>query len=137
MEIKDIMTSPVRRVMLDTHLGEIKAVFDNTKFHHLLVVGDKKLVGVISDRDLLKHLSPSIGTINETSKDLAILKQLAHQIMSRHPITLALDASITDAVNIFRDNKISCIPIVDADDFPVGIVTLRDIVKHLAGSLGH
>lgn len=54
MSIKSIMSTPVVTVKRDDNLGVVREIFINTKFHHLLVVENNKLYGVISDRDLLK-----------------------------------------------------------------------------------
>ncbi len=88
MSIEKIMSKTVVTVEMDDSLKVVKDIFDNTNFHHLLVVESGKLFGVISDRDLLKSLSPDIGTVAETSKDTATLNKRAHQIMTRKPVTL-------------------------------------------------
>ena len=72
------MTKKVVTVEMDDSLRLVKEIFDNVSFHHLLVVDGGKLYGVISDRDLLKNLSPNIGTVAETSRDLAALNKKAH-----------------------------------------------------------
>ncbi len=131
MTIKYIMSTPVVTVELDDTLRTVKEIFDATHFHHLLAVEDGRLYGVISDRDLLKALSPNIGTAAETARDLATLNKKVHQIMTRRPIVLGPEAEIRDAVEIFCRHPISCIPIVDAARRPVGIVSWRDILKSL------
>ena len=122
--------SPVT-VRMDDALSRVKELFDSHHFHHLLVVDGERLVGVVSDRDLLKALSPHIGTVSETARDLASLNKRVHQIMSRHPIVLRPTASIREAIEIFNTHAISCIPVVDAENRPVGIVSWRDILKSL------
>ncbi len=129
MKIEKIMSQSVVSVETDDTLKEIKTIFSNTTFHHLLVVRSSKLVGVISDRDLFKSISPNLDTAAETSKDLATLNKKAHQIMSRDPITLDKNADIFEAVDVFNKNRISCIPIVDQDNRPLGILSWRDIFK--------
>lgn len=132
MSVKKIMSSPVVCVEMDDSLKVIKEIFDNTRFHHLLVVESDKLQGVISDRDLLKTLSPDIGTVRETAKDTAILNKKAHQIMTRKPFVLGPNAGIYDAIDIFNEHNISCIPIVDEKQVPIGIISWRDILKEIA-----
>lgn len=129
MSIQRIMsTSPVT-VAMDDPLSRIKDIFDRHGFHHVLVVEGGRLVGVISDRDLLKALSPHLGTASETTRDLASLNRRAHQIMSRELVTLSADAGLQEAIATFNQHRISCIPIVDAAHHPVGIVSWRDILK--------
>jgi acetoin utilization protein AcuB len=127
------MTNKIVTVELDDSLAMVKEIFDNLKFHHLLVVESDKLVGVVSDRDLLKALSPNLGTISATLNDEATLNKRVHHIMTRKLVTLYPDAAISDAVNLFNTHKISCIPIVDNAFRPLGIVSWRDLLKAVAG----
>jgi acetoin utilization protein AcuB len=104
-------------------------------FHHLLVVDEhKKLSGIVSDRDLLRALSPYVGSAAETARDVATLNKRVHQIMTRRPITLHAQAAIAEAVNLLLAHRISCIPIVDDESKPVGILSWRDLLKSLSTS---
>ena len=137
MKLGDIMTTRVVTVEFDDSLATVKEIFDSLRFHHLLVIGsDKKLCGVISDRDLLRAISPYVGTPSETTRDSATLKKHAHQIMTRSPRTLRPEASLEEAIQLLLDHRISCIPIVDKGFRAVGIVSWRDILKSLPGSAG-
>jgi acetoin utilization protein AcuB len=132
MNVEEIMTTKIVTVELGDRLSMIKEIFDQSKLHHLLAVEDSRLYGVVSDRDLLKALSPSLGTVSETFKDRAALNKQVHQIMTRKPITLRPDAALADAADLLITRNISCIPIVDAEMRPLGIVTWRDVLKALA-----
>lgn len=129
MEINEIMTKSVVTVELDDTVRTLKDIFDNVEFHHVLVISSGTLYGVISDRDLLKNLSPNIGTIAETYRDLASLNKKAHLIMTRKPVTLPLDASNSDAVAVFNNHRVSCIPVVDENHKPKGVLSWRDLLK--------
>jgi acetoin utilization protein AcuB len=56
--------------------------------------------------------------------------------MSRKPITLRPHADVSEAIKLFLNHPVSCIPIVDGEFHPVGIVSWRDILKVCAGLLG-
>ena len=128
MDVRSIMTARVVTVEMDDRLEVVKQIFDTLKFHHLLVVDDrKKLTGIVSDRDLLKALSPYVGSAAETTRDIATLNKRVHQIMSRNPITLHPEAKIEVCVQLFLGKRISCIPIVNSDFKPVGVVSWRRI----------
>ena len=131
MIIENIMTKTCVSVSLDDTLFTIKNIFERASFHHLLVVDENQLSGVISDRDLLKAISPNIGTAAELTRDLATLNKKVHQVINRELVTLTADASVSDAIDIFNTTKNSCIPIVDGNNKPVGILTWRDIMKTL------
>ena len=131
MRLQDVMSKQIVTVELDDKLAVVKGIFDATKFHHLLVVEENRLFGVVSDRDLLRALSPFIGSAVEGPRDVATLNRRVHQIMTRKPITLGPDDEIGDAVNLFLAHRISCIPVVDGEFRPIGIVSWRDVLKSL------
>src|SRR6202051_3296375 len=133
MVMRDIMTSRVVTVEMDDRLEVVKEIFDTMNFHHLLVLDEhRKLGGIVSDRDLLRALSPYVGSAAETARDLATLNKRGHQIMRRHPLTPHPQSGIAEAVNLLLAHRISCIPIVDDDFKPVGIVSWRDLLNSLA-----
>ena len=134
MTLDKIMSSPVVSVGLDDTLGTIKEIFDNAPFHHLPVLEGDVLWGVISDRDVYKQLSPTLGTPMETTRDVAILHKRVHTFMTRKPITLPKTATLFEAIAIFTQHDISCIPIVDAQKHVEGIVTTHDLIKLLAAN---
>jgi acetoin utilization protein AcuB len=123
------MSTRLVTVEMDDSLTVVKEIFDNINIHHLLVVEEGKLHGVISDRDMLKALSPNIVTSSETYRDSVTLNKKVHQIMTSEPVTLAPDAEISDAIQIFNNHDIFCIPVVDDKNRPVGIISWRDIIK--------
>lgn len=129
LRLADLMTRSVVSVEMDDPLRTVKDIFDNTRFHHLLVVESGRLCGVISDRDLLKAISPQVGTPAETARDAATLNKRAHQIMTRQPVTLPVEATLRDAVTAFNRHGVSCIPVVAADGRPAGIVSWRDVMR--------
>ncbi|HEY9201690.1 MAG TPA: CBS domain-containing protein [Gammaproteobacteria bacterium] len=133
--VDSIMSTPVVSVEMDDKLSLVNSLFEKTRFHHLVVVDNKQLVGIISDRDLFKALTPTVGTAAETSADLAILNKKAHQIMSRDPVHLKQKDDIKKAVIAFREHKVSCLPVVNERQVPVGILSWRDIIKALDISL--
>lgn len=128
--IEDIMTSPVESVQMDDSVAMIRDVFERSHYHHLVVVGDRgECAGVISDRDLLKNISPFLGKMQERSTDLNSLKRRAHQIMTRQLVAVRKNTSLRAAARVMLDHKISCLPVVDSNKKCIGIVTLRDVVR--------
>jgi acetoin utilization protein AcuB len=132
MNVEKIMSKRIVTVEMNDSLKVVKKIFDNVRFHHLLVVELGKLFGVISDRDLLKALIPERGNpwaiVETTWGDIGLNKRV-HQIMTKKPVTLTPNAGIYDALEIFNNHNISCIPVVDDENKPVGIISWRDILK--------
>ncbi|WP_137166616.1 CBS domain-containing protein [Salinimonas lutimaris] len=131
MNVSQIMSARVVSVHLDDSLQTLRELFDATGFHHLVVVQDNKLAGIISDRDLLAALSPFADTLSERARDRATLDKRAHQIMTRHVITLQPTDSVVSAMQRFNQHTVSCLPVVDARQHPVGMVSWRDILRYM------
>lgn len=130
MLIGDIMTNSVVTVHLDDHLDHIRAIFRESTFHHLLVTDNGELVGVISDRDLLKNISPFLGNnLMERNQDANTLKRRAHQIMSRTPVTVTTDVEVAEALERMLAHGVSCLPVVYPNGHIAGIVSWRDLLR--------
>ncbi len=125
------MNRDVVTVGLDERLKTIQELFNEQKFHHVLVVEDNKLVGVVSDRDILKQLSPFLSTAAERTQDRSTLDKKIHQIMTRKPITVDKETPIEEAAEMFVKKNISCLPILTEEKEIIGIITLKDILKSL------
>ncbi|TKJ32510.1 MAG: CBS domain-containing protein [Planctomycetes bacterium B3_Pla] len=130
MKLSSIMTKELVTVDMDTTLCTMCEIFDEKRFHHLLVIEDDELRGVISDRDLLKALSPFLGKACEQNRDLATLRKRAHQVMSRKPVTITGQASSEDAAQLMLRENISCLPVMSSDGQVVGIITWKDLLRN-------
>ncbi len=129
MNVASIMTRKVVTVEMDDPLQTICEVFNNFEFHHILVVEDWKLVGVISDRDLLKAVNPFLDTSSEKKHGAIALDKKAHDIMSRNLITVDVETSMEKASDLLLENYISCLPVLSSQGIVEGIVTWKDILK--------
>ena len=129
MKITEIMSSPPITGTLDDFLSEVKEMLAVNNTKHLVIIEEGKLMGVLSERDLLLAISPYVNSNVYTTRDLATLNQRVGQILERHPLYLDDQAELEDAIDMFDKNHISCIPIVDANFVPVGVVTKSDIIR--------
>ena len=132
MLIKEIMTTRVATVSMDDRLSVIMEIFEQAHFRHLLVVEEEELVGVISDRDLLRAISPYLDTDAEMNRDTETLNRRAHQIMSREPITVSPERSLKEAAGLMLEHQISCLPVLENGAL-VGIVSWKDLLRVMRG----
>ncbi|RBO84639.1 CBS domain-containing protein [Marinomonas aquiplantarum] len=130
MKAQDIMVSNVICVDMDERVPEVKNLLQQHGFHHLPVTEHGRLVGIISDRDILRLVSPFIDSVSEQARDLDTLNRAAHQIMTRQPIRVKADTPITEILAWLKKVDISCFPVVDEEDHVIGIITWRDLVNH-------
>jgi len=132
MSIAALMSKSLITLSIDDDLSKAKTIFDNNNIHHILVLNDNELVGIITDRDLYKHLSPTVGTNKESPRDISLLKKKIHLIMSREIITATPEINLNEAVLLFHDHHISCLPVIDDKFHPIGIITWRDVLRVIA-----
>jgi len=128
MDIRDAMTTRVATVAMDDRLSVIKDIFEQARFRHLLVQEEGELMGIISDRDLLRAISPYLGSPAETSRDTETLNKRAHQIMSRQPVTIAAHQSVRDGITLMLEKGVSCLPVLENGGL-VGIISWKDFLK--------
>ncbi len=133
MQVRQIMTPRVVRISPDDTLGTAAALFQRHRFHHLLVVDQARLVGVLSDRDLLKNVSPFIHKMAERPQDVLTLQKRVHQVMTRELVTAMVDEPIEAAGQRMLLTEVSCLPVLDEQRRPVGIITWRDLLQALCG----
>jgi acetoin utilization protein AcuB len=131
MNVDAIMSREPVTVGMDDDLHRVKDLFELYRFHHLLVLLGERLVGVISDRDLLRASSPFIGRASERPQDLATLNRRVHQIMTRKLVVVAPDTPVHEAARLMLEKRVSCLPVVTADERVLGIVTWRDQLRSL------
>lgn len=133
MKIENLMNTALITLSLDSTLSKAKEIFEIKKIHHIIITDDDgMLAGIITDRDLYKNLSPTVGTSKETYRDTSLMRKKLHQIMKRELITAQAHQTLNEAVVLFYDKHISCLPVVNKKNEPIGIITWRDILKVLA-----
>lgn len=128
------MTTRVVTIEMDDSLEVVRDIFKKVRFHHLLVVDNNRLVGIISDRDMLKAVSPFVGTMSETTRDRATLNKRAHQIMSHHPVTVRSSCTLQEAAELMLARGVSCLPITTVGGEVLGIVTWKDVLRAILES---
>lgn len=102
------------------------------RLRHIPVVDNGKLLGVVSERDLMGRAADRILNLENRNK-VALLKSLTiKEIMQRRLVTVEPDTSIREAAHLMAERKIGCLPILDNGDL-VGLVTTTDILRYLEG----
>lgn len=146
--VADVMTHNPITVRPETSITEVIQAIADRKISGLPVVdGTGKLVGVISETDLMWQetgvtppayimiLDSVIYLENPTryQKDLhKALGQTAGEVMSRDPTTITADKLISDAARVMHDRNIRRLLVLDDAGHLVGILTRGDIVRTMA-----
>lgn len=141
--VKNIMTEQVVCLGSDDNLAAAMDAMKNGKFRHVPIVDTEGvLVGILSDRDVLRYL-PFVGGQRLPGTDV-FRSSLFHvdtrdpslslpikSIMTRNVTYVRQNCIFYSAVKMLHELKISCLPVVDEDKKLRGIVTVTDIMRAL------
>ncbi len=133
--VKDIMTYDVKMLTLDDTIGTCLEIMTENKIRHIPVVDiatgkDAKpyFVGIVSQRDVFRQISPYLEKIGKTVSDIKALKQHLVQIVTRKPKCASPETPIQQATTLMVENRVDSVPVLLDNDL-VGIVTSTDVLK--------
>ena len=127
--LEDIMTHGVKSLGLDDTYEVVVDFFRKNGFHHAPVIEEGDVVGIISDRDVLRHRPPKLGSAAEEDNDHLALRTPASQFMTRATIALPANSSPIRALSLMLDNHVDSVLVHDGNKQVVGIMTPRDFMK--------
>lgn len=122
MQVENILQSKGRVVTTVTSGSTIAAAADlltSKKIGAVVVVDDNKVVGILSERDVVRHLGTDWN---------ALAKRPVSDIMTKNVISVSRFATISDVMERMTEKRIRHMPIVENGEL-VGIVSIGDVVK--------
>ena len=130
MQVKERMKRDPITVKKDDSFRYALKLIRKEGIRHLPVLDGKKLVGIVTDRDL-RQAAPSPATTLEVHELNYLLERLKIEaIMTKKVITVAPESSLLDAAKLLMVHKIGCLPVVEQEEL-VGIITEKDLLQAL------
>jgi CBS domain-containing protein len=133
--VKDVMTKDVKTLTLDGTIEKCLKFMEENHVRHIPIVDSPTgndespcFVGIVSQRDVFRQISPYAGKLGQTDSDSRALKQPLVQIVTRNPKSVSLETPIQEMISIMVDNHINMVPVLVEQNL-VGIVTSADILK--------
>ena len=128
MLVKDFMKRDPITVKKDDSFRYALKLIRKEGIKHLPVLEGKKVVGIVTDRDL-RQAAPSPATTLEVHELNYLLERLeVEAIMTKRVITVTPESKLLDAAKLLIARKIGCLPVVEQDEL-VGIITETDILR--------
>jgi CBS domain-containing protein len=126
--VNRLMTEPVLSVEVDDKPSEVFRLLTQYKVHHLPVVRDGCLVGMISSADLMKidFLVPRTPQLRHEYLDSRF--KIAG-FMHAPVVTVSPTTSVEEAARLMVRHAVHALPVVDAQDHLLGIITTTDIMS--------
>ena len=137
MTVRDLMEKKVFVVEPDDPVDRVFFLMRYEGIRHLPVVEKKKVIGIISDRDLYKALGPRSRkrgvSATKDGTQLYVIPRKARHIMRRGVLTVSPDEASKKAARMMANKKIGALPVVNGSKL-VGIITATDLLRAYARS---
>jgi len=134
--VDEVMTPDPRTLPARASVNDAMMLLRHENIRHVPVLDERgKLVGMVSDRDLLGFPLPPLagdGPLNPLRSPVDVTLDAA---MSRQPQTCRPDAPLLDALRTLLTLKVGALPVVAEDGTLVGILTTVDILTWLEARL--
>jgi acetoin utilization protein AcuB len=135
MLVGERMKQPVITIPPDMPIVDALNLMKRERIRRTPVVKDGKLVGIVSDKDLL-NASPSPATsLSVWEMNYLLSKITVRDVMSKKVLTVGEDTPIEEAARIMADNKIGGLPVMRGEAV-AGIITETDLFKILLELMG-
>ena len=129
--------SPVERIMQrefasvrsDERLDFVDDVMALGRVRHMPVVDDGKLVGVVTQRDLLAASLSRVLDFDRQERRTFLRSVDVKEVMAGRPITVAPNATLAEAAALLLRHKIGCLPVVGPGGEALGLVTETDLLR--------
>jgi CBS domain-containing membrane protein len=127
MKVADIMTDHVETLDPDDDIDLASMIMRLDRLRHLPVVEDGRLVGLISDRDILRAQQSTLAGATKEEVRRFNMRIKARDVMTQKVETTTPEASALEAAEILRERGYGCLPVM-RDGMVVGIVTPTDFL---------
>lgn len=136
MYIDRIMHTDLITVSPKTTLVQARDLIEKKQIDHLLVVDDKKkLVGIVSDRDLKQNWASPATSLSTHELNYLLQKVLVSMIMIKTVVTVPTSTTIERAALVMQQHRISALPVMEEGEL-VGIITSVDVMAVLLQAIG-
>ena len=133
MLVKDLMTRDLITVGPGTNVTEARSLMMREKIRHLLVTEGRRLLGMVTDRDIRLNLPSPATSLSVWEINFLLAKLTVAEVMTKSVLIVDSKREAREAARIMLDHRIGALPVVDADQL-VGILTETDLVRAFATS---
>jgi CBS domain-containing protein len=128
--VKDWMTRSVISVRADSGVLEAGNVMRENGIRRLPVVNvDGRVVGLVTHGDVREAKPSTSSTLSAWEMNYLLARLTVAEIMTEDPISISPEATIGEAAYLMYKNKISGLPVLDANQNLVGMITESDIFR--------
>jgi len=123
-KVKDILKhkgSDIITVQKNDSVDKIVSILNDKHIGAVIVKDGETVVGILSERDLLKKLLPECKCASEVN---------AAEIMTDHLVITTVETSIEECMSVMTEKRIRHLPVFDGKDL-AGIISIGDLMKYI------
>ena len=144
MKVSDVMSKQVDFVTPNDRIEKAAFLIFGRGINGIPVCEKRKIVGLITENDILKKFFPTISELVEDTvratnfeemeeKASTILSLPVKKIMSKNPVTVKADTPLLRAQSLMNIQKVGRLPVVDDKHNLIGIISKGDVFRSLIG----
>jgi len=123
LKIRDIMCKKVITAKEDISIQDAIQLLNDRHVGSIIIVDDEqKCTGIFTERDAIRIIAHKFSTDQPLSK-----------IMSRHVVTVTLEASFDEAKRLMLSHRIRHLPVTDRTGKLIGLFSLRAFFDEILG----
>ena len=130
--VRDLMQEKIVTIGASDRLSTVEDIMTLGRVRHMPVVQGGKLVGVVSERDLLRASLSNLTGFDSTERRAFLNGVEIARVMSAPPVVIEADAPIEHAALVMAERRIGCLPVMDGQML-VGLLTETDLLRYFAG----
>lgn len=129
LHVRELMSTDLVTLTEEETLADAQRCMARGRIRHLPVVRGRRLVGLLTHRDLLAASFSIFAEVNRAEQRRIFGTVPVVEAMHRDVVTVTPDLSVKEAAGILLKNKYGCLPVVTDSDELVGILTEADFLR--------
>jgi acetoin utilization protein AcuB len=132
ISVREVMSEKIVPISADERLSTVEDIMTLGQVRHMPVVRAGKLVGVVSERDLLRASLSNLSAFGTEQRRAFLQAVEIKRVMSTPPTVIDPDTTVEKAARLMAEKKIGCLPVLEGDKL-VGMLTETDVLRFVAG----
>jgi CBS-domain-containing membrane protein len=130
--VREIMMGSPVTLKPDDSLQLASDLISLGRLRHVPIVENGKLLGIVSERDLMGRAAERILNLKNRSRAALLKSIMIKEIMQRRVVTVEPDTPISEAAHLMAERKIGCLPVL-SDGTLIGLITTTDLLRYVEG----
>jgi acetoin utilization protein AcuB len=132
--VADVMTRDVFTVYEEDNLNQLREKLARHSFHHLPVVDGTRLVGMLSQRDVLRATVSGVdqGAFAQARESRFLERTFVRDVMCTPVLTARPHEPLSVVAQRMLEHRIGALPVIEDEGRLVGIITENDLLRVVA-----